>query len=65
VRRRRHGPGRPRDTGFLWAWGENGSGQLGDGTTTDRQVPTQVSDDIVWFSIDAGSNHTLAGHNLG
>jgi PKD repeat protein len=28
--------------GTLWAWGKNGSGSLGDGTTTDRLTPVQV-----------------------
>jgi alpha-tubulin suppressor-like RCC1 family protein len=31
-----------RSDGTVWAWGLNNVGQLGDGTTTDRDVPTQV-----------------------
>ena len=31
------------DTGVLWAWGANGSGQLGDGTYADKAVPTFVA----------------------
>ncbi|MCU0415821.1 MAG: T9SS type A sorting domain-containing protein [Cytophagaceae bacterium] len=30
-------------TGRLLAWGENGDGQLGDGTTTDRTTPVYVT----------------------
>lgn len=30
------------DDGNMYAWGENSSGQLGDGTLTDRAVPVQV-----------------------
>jgi YD repeat-containing protein len=29
--------------GTLWTWGGNGSGQLGDGTTTDRSSPGTIS----------------------
>jgi alpha-tubulin suppressor-like RCC1 family protein len=28
--------------GTLWAWGYNNWGQLGDGTTTSKNIPTQV-----------------------
>ncbi|TFD93999.1 hypothetical protein E3T61_03095 [Cryobacterium lactosi] len=28
--------------GTLWAWGRNGDGQLGDGTTSDRALPVRV-----------------------
>lgn len=31
-----------KSDGTVWAWGENGVGQLGDGTTADRNVPVQV-----------------------
>ena len=47
--------------GTLWAWGYNRSGQLGDGTTDSRQVPTQESTDATnWSSVSAGYNHTAA-----
>ena len=29
-------------TGHVWSWGGNTLGQLGDGTTTDNYVPTQI-----------------------
>ncbi|NLI93020.1 MAG: hypothetical protein GX434_12760 [Peptococcaceae bacterium] len=31
-----------KNDGTAWAWGENICGQLGDGTTTDKNIPTQV-----------------------
>lgn len=49
----------------VWAWGENQSGQLGDGTRSNRAVPVLLSDisntvSIVSSSSPAGGNHTLA-----
>jgi len=45
----------------LWACGRNNYGQLGDGTTTSRNVLTQeASGDSDWQSIAAGENHALA-----
>lgn len=32
-----------KSDGTIWAWGSNLGGQLGDGTTTDRATPVQVS----------------------
>src|ERR1019366_8000856 len=31
-----------KSDGTVWAWGYNVAGQLGDGTTTDRNIPIQV-----------------------
>jgi len=30
------------DDGFVSCWGYNGNGQLGDGTTTERNTPTAI-----------------------
>ncbi|PYQ11962.1 MAG: hypothetical protein DMF80_20225 [Acidobacteria bacterium] len=46
--------------GSVWTWGYNGSGQLGDGTTTDHQAPAQVPSLTGVVAVAAGSNHTLA-----
>ncbi|MBP6884172.1 MAG: hypothetical protein KBC06_02985, partial [Candidatus Pacebacteria bacterium] len=32
-----------KSNGTVWAWGYNSQGQLGDGTTTGRLIPAQVS----------------------
>jgi alpha-tubulin suppressor-like RCC1 family protein len=31
-----------KSDGTVWAWGNNGAGELGDGTTTTRSLPVQV-----------------------
>ncbi|MFL5352545.1 PKD domain-containing protein [Archangium sp.] len=46
--------------GTVWAWGYNGYGQLGDGTTGYRGTPSQVPGLSNIISIAAGSNQTLA-----
>ena len=52
------------DQGRLWAWGSNYVGRLGDGTTTDRAMPTLVNSRrprrAKWVSVAAGHMHTLA-----
>lgn len=45
----------------VFGWGENSFGQLGDGTTVDRDAPTAVSalpDEVVELAV--GHGHTLA-----
>jgi RHS repeat-associated protein len=45
-------------SGRVWAWGSNGSGQLGDGTTTSHTTPVQVLTGVA--AIAAGGTHSLA-----
>jgi alpha-tubulin suppressor-like RCC1 family protein len=47
------------EDGTLWGWGYNGSGQLGDGTTTNRTSPTQIGSATNWSSVAAGDYHTI------
>jgi hypothetical protein len=51
--------------GTLVAWGWNQYGQLGDGTTTDKRVPTQIGTDTDWASVSVGSQHSLLLKNNG
>jgi|GEM_PF-3323625 len=44
----------------LWAWGYNGSGQLGDGTTGNKSSPVQIGSSTDWASVSCGGSHTVA-----
>lgn len=53
-----------KSDGTVWAWGNNGNGRLGDGTTTARSVPVSVSVPGVppklVKAVAAGDDFTLA-----
>jgi hypothetical protein len=46
--------------GTVWAWGRNWSGQLGDGTYTNRATPVAVSGLTEVIAIAAGMEYTVA-----
>ncbi len=46
--------------GLVWAWGSNGDGRLGDGSTTQRTTPVRVAGITGVTAIAAGSAHSLA-----
>src|SRR5436309_2831529 len=51
------------DAGAVYCWGQNGSGQLGDGTIPfNRTTPTAVAapQGVVFAHVSAGWNHTCA-----
>ncbi|HPY88871.1 MAG TPA: InlB B-repeat-containing protein, partial [Spirochaetota bacterium] len=49
-----------KSNGTLWAWGANGSGQLGDGTTANKLLPVQIGSSNNWVSVSCGNGHTVA-----
>src|SRR5204863_7099571 len=48
------------NNGTVFTWGKNNSGQLGDGTTLDRNAPTVLPNVANIVSVQAGGGHTLA-----
>ncbi|BAS26954.1 RCC1 repeat-containing protein [Limnochorda pilosa] len=60
-----------KSDGTVWAWGSNGAGQLGDGTTTTSGVPVQVKGPggtglfTSVAAVASGSFHNLALRNDG
>ena len=51
------------DDGSVSCWGPNWNGELGDGTTTQRNTPTQTASlgtDRTAVAISAGEQHTCA-----
>lgn len=44
----------------LWCWGNNSSGQLGDGSLVNKVVPIQIGGEQKWQTVASGENHTCA-----
>ena len=44
----------------LYCWGNNGSGQLGDGTTIERHTPVPVAPELRFLQVSAGAQSTCA-----
>lgn len=53
------------NAGTVWCWGNNGSGELGNGTTTSSNVPVQVIGLNNITSISLGHQHSCALDSLG
>jgi alpha-tubulin suppressor-like RCC1 family protein len=49
-----------RANGTAWAWGSNGSGRLGDGTSISKSSPVSVVGGFTdWVQLSAGTRHSL------
>ena len=48
-----------KSDGSSWAWGLNRAGEIGDGTLTNRSVPTQTTDPGGMIAISAGYLHSI------
>lgn len=46
--------------GAAFCWGEGGVGQIGDGSTADRSVPTSVSGGHIFGKVSTGSQHACS-----
>lgn len=49
-----------KSDGTLWSWGDNGFGQLGNGTLSSTASPQQVGTDTDWASASSSYYHALA-----
>ncbi len=48
-----------KKNGQVWCFGLNNHGQLGDGTSADKKIPTrEISGALDWASVSAGAYHT-------
>jgi len=49
----------------IWVWGNNYYGQLGDGSTVQRNSPNYLDMQDSWISISSGAHHSGGINNLG
>lgn len=54
-----------KTSGSLWCWGLNNEGQVGDGSTTNRNTATQVGIANDWVTVSGGSWNTCGTRSGG
>ncbi len=55
-----------QNNGKLFAWGFNGAGQLGDGTSQNQNAPVQIGATIKWIGMSIGqTGNSNLTHSLG
>jgi alpha-tubulin suppressor-like RCC1 family protein len=47
------------DDGSLWSWGRNNSGQLGNGTTNDQNIPQKILDNVKLFETSSDQSFAI------
>jgi len=47
------------DNNTMWAWGYNGEGRLGDGTTVNSREPVRIGGAYSWSSVAAGATFSF------
>jgi len=52
-----------KSNGTVWSWGENDSGELGNGSDTPHTTPAQISGLSGAVVLAAGASHSFAGMN--
>jgi hypothetical protein len=50
-------------SGYVWSWGSNAGGSLGDGTTIDRLLPIPATGQDGFVAVAGGDFHTVALRN--
>jgi len=49
-----------KNDGTVWAWGDNGYGQLGTGNNASQNIPVQISNFTDVTAIAVGDYHSMA-----
>lgn len=49
-----------KSDGSLWAWGRNMVGEVGDGTTSDRYLPTPIGAPTGWVKVVSSAQFAIA-----